>query len=137
MTELGVIEIYLASTLATVENVPGGVHSDVIPPNAPLPAIVFNYQSGTDVQVVGSERICTNALYQVKVVGYNDDGNVVVDAIADEIDSLLHKSSGTVTGGNVFSCVRERPIAYTEAAQDKMYRHRGGLYRIQAQQGGA
>lgn len=132
MTEIGVIDTYLTTMLADISG-SSGVYSDIIPQDSPLPATVFNLQSSKDSAEVGAFRILTDALYQIKVIGHNEHGNAAVDAIAAAIDAVLDKSSGDVSGGRVLSCVRERPIAFTEVTKDKAFRHRGGLYRIQAQ----
>lgn len=95
------------------------------------PFVIFQFMSGIDYAAVGAFRIWTNMVYLVKVVG---DTPVYADltAAVARIDTLLHRASGAVTDGTVWSCVREQAFRMPETVAGRQFRHDGGLYRITA-----
>ena len=135
MSETLVIDRWLADTIATaldgIEH--GGVFSDVAPPGASLPFVVFSLADSADVYAVGSIRVMTDATYLVKAVG-PEASYEQVGALADAIDDALHAASSLTDDGFIVWCHRERPLRYAEEAGDEQYRHLGGYYRIQARE---
>lgn len=135
MSEPFVAETWLYGTLAGDAALMAdatGVYADVAPEGAIFPFVVFTYQSGRDVVTVNGDRIHTWATYQVKAITDRPSYGAV-KTIAARIDALLHKAAGATPDGVIFSCVREEPVRYTEIASGKLYRHLGGLYRLQVQ----
>lgn len=133
--ETWTIDRWLYSVLAgdsTLLALITGVYADLAPLGTAMPYLVYGLYDGDDVMTAAGVRIMTAALYQVRVVTDSESYGAIEPAVA-QADALLHRASGTVTGGTVISCVREAPLRYTELHQGKMYRHLGGLYRIQAQ----
>lgn len=135
MSEPFVAETWLYTTLAGDAALMGlatGVYADVAPEGAVFPFVVFTYQAGRDVATLNGNRIHTWATYQVKAIT-DQPSYGAVRTIADRIDALLHRATGTAADGTIFSCVREEPVRFTESASGKQYRHLGGLYRLQVQ----
>jgi hypothetical protein len=60
---------------------------------------------GDDVMVVGAQRVWTEFAIHVRAITRGRSTQALT-AIADEIDNRLHRKSGTVSDGQVISCVR-------------------------------
>lgn len=108
------------------------IHSYVAPEGVVFPYVLYAFQGGADVSVVGGVRIFNSGLYQVKAVG-RTESLASLQVIANRLDTLLQRASGSVTGGIILACVRTQPLAYAEVSNQYQYRHLGGLYRIQVQ----
>lgn len=95
------------------------------------PYVIFQYMSGIDYAAVGAFRIWTNMVYLVKVV---DETPVYADlsAAVARVDALLHRASGPVADGTVWSCTREQTFRLPEDVAGRQFRHQGGLYRVYA-----
>lgn len=119
------------ATLASLLS--GRVYSYMAPLGAAFPVIIYAYQGGTDVSEVGGYRIFNSGLYQVKAVG-KGESMAALAAIANRLDAVLHRASGTATGGAILACVRERPVSYSEYTTGMRYNHLGGIYRILVQE---
>lgn len=118
---------------ATLTSLVGNrIKSYLAPAGTAFPYILYNWQGGTDVMVVGSYRVFNTGLYQVKAVGQGDSMSNIWP-VAHRIDEVLHRASGTVTGGIILACVREQPIAYVENSDGIRYNHLGGIYRVLCQ----
>ena len=110
----------------------GRIYAYLAPERSAYPLVIFSHQGDYDVMGVGTARILASTLYQVKAVGKASAVSMMsLQAIADRIDALLQGASGTVTDGEIVSCVREQQISYVEYAESAVYGHLGGLYRIQ------
>jgi hypothetical protein len=96
---------------------------------AAYPLVVYQWMSGQDYAAVGAERIWTNLLYLVKAIA---DNALYPDAIAARIDALLHRASGNVTNGVVWSCTREQVIRLPDAVAGSQFRQSGAVYRLLA-----
>lgn len=127
-------EEWLVTTLADATLaglVPSGVWNMQAPENTAYPLIVFQMMAGNDYAAVGANRIWTNLVYMVKVIGETADFSTL-SAAAARIDALLHRASGNATDGTIWSCVREQTIRLPDAIAGRQYRQAGGLYRIYA-----
>lgn len=122
----------LGNDVALAEMVNARIFSYLAPAGTIFPFVLYAYQGSSDVIAVGGYRILNSGVYQVKGV-VKGDSMVAAEAIANRIDMLLTRATGTVVGGIVLACVRERPIAYPEISDGLRYNHLGGLYRIQVQ----
>jgi hypothetical protein len=101
------------------------------PEGATFPFVIFAMLSAVDVQGVGTARIQSNPLFQVKVVtqGAPDaDGRTAVD----RIDAVIGQAVRQVQGGHTISARREGVISYVEPqpAAGVLFHHNGGLYRL-------
>ncbi len=110
------------------------IYADVAPLDAAYPFIVYNLRSAQDVAGVGAQRILSQLDYQVKAIAQGASYQPI-KAIAQRIDELLHRKSGTTTDGTVITAVRLEPVRYpeTDAQSGVQYKHLGGIYRLQAQ----
>lgn len=84
---------------------------------------------GEDVAEVGAQRIWTDFVFRI-VAASRSESVASLEAIADEIYSRLHRSSGSVTGGEVISCVRTEEIVIPDIAQGVEYRELGGFFAL-------
>lgn len=136
MMEIPRIDQWLYERLsgdATLAGMVGGrIYSYLAPQDTAFPFVLFNYQTGEDIWGVGPARFLVSALYQIKVVS-TGPSFLPLKAIADRLDTLLQGTSGAVANGTVYSCMRERALAYVEVSDGVQYRHLGGLWRIYAQ----
>ena len=82
------------------------IYNGIAAQGATYPLVVFQSMSGVDVQGVGSTFIMENEVFSVKVVT-QDRSYSTAETIANRINYLLHKASGTATGGVVLACVRQ------------------------------
>lgn len=112
------------------------VYNEVVPQNAEYPYVVFNYVGGSDSVGVNQARIFTRGTWNVKGVDQLEPPLTSAErvaAIAEAIDGLLQKASGTVTGTRVYACSRQSQFRLTDVQDGLVYRQMGGTYRIVAQ----
>ncbi len=141
MFEPVIAETWLTQTLsanATLSGlVSGQFYSYIAPAEATYPFIVFKFVPASDshdtVGLAGA-RIMTRMLYSVEVV---DDRNSFNRSgpIAELVDQVLHKGSGSVTGGIVISCIRTAPLAgiAIDETTGEIERAIGGVFDISVQ----
>lgn len=123
-----------ATLTALLANGTHGIWRDYAPPGTTPVYVIFGMQSpGGDTLTMNAVRLLTNPLYQVKAVGPASNMQPILDA-ASEIDNLLKRTSGTVTGGLVSACYRESPLEVPELVNGETWNNVGGLYRLQIQQ---
>jgi hypothetical protein len=139
INEITYADAWLQSTLtgdATLMGLlPGGVHSELIPEAATLPALRFHIQAtGGDVMSFNSYRIWVRPLYLIAVVHRTKTYNDIRPA-ADRLDTLLHKVTGQLSPVLILTCYREDTFRMPEIDGDNHYRHLGGLYRLLVQEG--
>ena len=135
------VEIALAWLFATmtgdstlVSLVPGGFWRSYAPPSTSPVYVIFGLQSGgNDTLTMNAVRLLTNPLYQIKACGPASNMQAILDA-ASELDNLLKRTSGTVSGGYVGVCYREQPLSVDELVNGEVFSNIGGLYRLMIQQ---
>lgn len=137
MQESAIALEWLYTTLseddALLSYAPGGVWRALAPDGTTTPFVIIAFQSGMDVLSMNVVRLMTDVLFQVKVVGPALITSQLFNA-ADEIDTLLKRASGTVTGGTVLACYRESPLQLDELVNGEVWSNIGGLYRAAVQQ---
>lgn len=111
-----------------------GIHWSKVTPKGHFPAVVFNFQGGSDIRGAGPLRIGVNGVWIVKAVVAGRDA-LLAQPLADRIDTLLQASSGSADGASIFACVRDAPFYMDEHDADTRqdYQHLGGRYRVLAQ----
>lgn len=109
------------------------IYNQLAPEEAALPLVLFAFQSGRDVPVMGPSRLFLSGTYLVRGVAESHSFGGNLETIAGRIDALLQAKSGTPVRGKVLMCVREAPFAMTEQRSGRIYRYLGGMYRIWAQ----
>lgn len=112
--------------------VSGRVYRRLAPEGAAMPYVVFQFQSGHDVQAAGPYRVMSQLVCVVKIVGQAST-YPTLKAIVDRVDALLQAASGMATDGRVLACMRETPIDYEEIDAGVRYQHLGGQYRLYVQ----
>ncbi|MGZ3677036.1 MAG: tail completion protein gp17 [Ktedonobacterales bacterium] len=117
---------------ATLMSAATGVFAGAAPDGTAPPYVVYNWQGGTDVATVNGRRIMNNSLYQIKAVGPTAQ-IATLQTIADRIDTLLQRASGTAAGANILFCDRQYPLVITNTVNGTLWVNVGGLYRIYAQ----
>jgi hypothetical protein len=123
----------IQTALAAAPALAGGrIYQGVAPQGAAQPFVVFQMLAGTDLMEVGAARVWANLLYLVKVTGQGSSFAALA-AIADAIDTRLHKASGVTADGRVLACVREEPHTMTEITDGQQWRHAGGQFRLYVQ----
>jgi hypothetical protein len=99
----------------------------------PLPCVLFQLQApGADFMVLGGARVWTPLVYLVRGVAEQDGYAGDLATIANRIDAVLHRASGSHAAGTIFTCVRVRAFQMPEVADGRQFRHLGGLYEIKA-----
>ena len=136
--ELVSAEMWFISTLsgdsALMSIATGGVFQDYAPVGTQPPWVVFGLQSaGNDSLTFNKVRVLTTPLYQVIVEGPVSMAGAIANA-ANELDDLLKRTSGTVTGGYIASCYREQPLSKTSIINTVKWKSLGGLYRLEIEQ---
>lgn len=104
------------------------IHHAVAPPTGAYPLLVFNKQSGVNVDRFGGEAYRTT-LWLVKGVARGQSATVAED-IDKAVFDLLNFGTLTITGANTMHVARESDVEYTETSGDTQYKHVGGLYRL-------
>lgn len=109
------------------------IFADVAPKGISFPIITFRYQVYADVGVIDGNIPVQQYTY---IVAATIDGKAIaaIKPIADRVDELLHKSSGTVNSGTVLSCTFDS--IYRQAYTDVNgidYRDLGGMYNLMVQ----
>jgi hypothetical protein len=117
---------------ATLMALIGGAHPEIIPNDVALPAVHYDFISGSDYMVVNGVRIMTTALYRIAVTAKGPSPAPIVAAVV-RLDDLLQRAQGTTAVIRVLSCVRREPYRFTEVQNQEIYTHAGGLYQLQAQ----
>ena len=104
-------------------------------PNVPsaraYPYILFNYMGGNDVDGLGTARIFSEPLFQVRAVfeGRPDDDARLLDK---RIDDVLQVAAYQQSGDYYFTSRRESPVdrLETDPSTGKRYFNLGGMYRL-------
>lgn len=98
-----------------------------------LPAVVFQLQvPGNDFMVLGGYRVWTPNLWLVRGIAEQDSFAGDLVTIANRIDAVLHRGSGSNAEGTIFTCVRKRPYQWVEVVNGVQFPHLGGFYEIRA-----
>jgi hypothetical protein len=97
------------------------------PQTTAFPYVLFFQSAGGDEN--SSPRRARDVLYTVKVV--DDDADNAGD-IHDEVDTLLHEQTLTLTNYGCYWLYREQDICYVElgASAESLIWHIGAQYRI-------
>jgi hypothetical protein len=94
------------------------------------PFVLYNFQAGSDVPALGTVRLMTLPLMQVRAVGKGQpDANLRAADV--RIDEVLQNASAQTSGGYVISARREFPVDRPEYdSANVRYHNLGGLYRL-------
>jgi hypothetical protein len=109
-----------------------GVFEHPAPEATASPWITFGQQAETDLAVIGERRVWADFLFLVRAISKGESSKAL-ESIVDEIDSRLHRASGTTSDGRVVASVREEVFSFAEEDHGVIYKHLGGLYRLLVQ----
>lgn len=109
------------------------VYADLAPESAAFPMVVFQFQTGEDVDAAGGIRVLANTEWLIRGIDMTPSYRGALGSVAARVDSLLHAASGTATSGTVIACVRTRPFQMASVTDGVQYRHAGGFYKVIAQ----
>ena len=138
MSETLAIETWLYETLSDPDtgilDLATGVYADQAPEDAPFPYVVYQLREGTDMPVMGASARAVRAHYLIRAVDHSPS-KVAAAEIADAIDDLIEKASGSVTGATIIGAIRNQPFEMVETQGGETYMHVGGIYRVYAGEG--
>lgn len=97
-----------------------------------LPLVRFALIEQEDLMVVNANRVWTELVYQVEAVTSGRESRDEAQAIARQIDTLLHRHQGDSTLSSIFiqEIFRRNPIFFRETGSGTEYLHAGGEYVI-------
>jgi|SRR5579862_1363345 len=125
------IRAQLLASSELVAAAPGGVWADVAPADTLAPWVIMTNQASPDVSNVSGIRLWTKATFQVVAYG-PASSDATLTAIADLIDTQLHRQHGATGDAYVNSCVRQSAIALGELRQDGvLWQRQGGFYVLE------
>jgi hypothetical protein len=127
---------------ATIQTeAPGGVWNEAAEQGTSGRIVRYAFQRGATAQgagafgplaIVNDELIYEVLLYLITMVGENDRMEDLA-AGATRIKQLLHRSSGSVTGGQILWCRYLIPHKEYVPEGDQYYPERGGYYELTVQ----
>jgi hypothetical protein len=138
MNELLVADSWLYSTLLATPEVAAlvstRIYSEIAPPKATFPYLIFTMVTTSDIQSFNATVIGATAMYDIRFVAEAKTFMPANDAY-EALHDQLHRKTLSVPNGNIISCVRTATIRFAEAEESSgaQYRHLGGTYRIQVQ----
>lgn len=107
---------------------------DTAPQGTPFPYVLAGNLSAQDVSKIGAIRVMVDCVYVVRGVIAGQVYSATLAAIADRVDTLIHRQSGPITGGgSIVASYREQVFRLPEIASGVQYRHLGGHYRVLVQ----
>jgi hypothetical protein len=125
-------KLNVASVTSLLTNGSAGiVNEEAGPGQATFPLCVFWKVSGVTVNRFGGEAY-RDQLWGVKGIVQSNSASTAED-IDKAVYDLLNFGTLTITGGNAMSVIRESDVSYSESHDDKVYKHRGGVYRLKVQ----
>lgn len=134
MSELRAIETLLVGLItAACPTLNSRVYAYAAPDDAEYPFVLISNLSANDVKVGGAQSIAVNSLYQVKVVDESSSVSTA-DNLYQQVHTAIERQRGASGQGYVLSVSRVSLISYATIERGVAYRHRGGEYRILAQE---
>jgi hypothetical protein len=120
----------LADDATLKDLVSARIYFQVAPQGATYPLVTFHRQFGAPRWTAKGGPVQSD-LYAVKGIAVGSGSAETVEEIAEAIDGALNDTALAVTGRDVLlKPLRESDIDYSEVDGDKLYRHRGALYRL-------
>lgn len=132
--ELTAAAQWLYATLAADATLGGlvsaRIYADLAPESAAYPMLVFQFQSGEDLDAAGGIRVLANTEWLIRGIHTTTTYGGALGSIAARVDALLHAASGTAADGLVIACTRTRPFQMAAVTDGVQYRHEGGFYTV-------
>lgn len=110
------------------------IYADFNPRDMPdriFPYLLFNYMGGVDVDALGTARLLSVPLFQVRLV-VQGRPNSAAREVEKRIDDVLQTAVYEPSGDYYFTARREQPIdrAELDTTTGQRFHNLGGLYRI-------
>lgn len=110
------------------------IYSDYVPEppaNRTYPYVLYNFMGGTDIDGLGTFRLATQPLFQIREV-IEGRPTTAARKVAKRIDDVLRIAVYQPSGEFYFTARREQPVNRVEydSATGKNYTNLGGLYRL-------
>jgi hypothetical protein len=121
-------KLNVASVTSLLANGSASIHHAVAPPTGAYPLLVFNKQSGTQVQAFRDEAYKTT-LWLVKGIAKGKSASTAED-IDKAVFDLLNFGTLSISGADDLAVYRESDVEFAETQGDDIYHHVGGLYRV-------
>jgi len=101
------------------------------PEDREFPYILYNFMGGLDIDALGTNRLLSQPLFQVRVV-CEGRPDAAVRKVDKRIDDVLQNTVYQPSGDYYFSARREQPVDRSEmdTSTGKYYSNLGGLYRL-------
>lgn len=120
----------LAATSSITAVVSTRIYADHYPGQRVFPYILFNLMAASDVSGLGTVRLLSDALFQIRVVTIGPP-NAAAKLVDKRLDELFQAQVHQLSGEFYFSSRREGTVdrpEYDNAQQ--RYHNLGGLYRV-------
>lgn len=131
--ELSAAEVYFATVLKGDPTLKSlgvlNVYTEQAPNDSKSPYILTSMLGAADITTQNGIRIMATAIYNIRVIDRVRNYSSL-RPIADQIDALLHRSTGVALGHTIEACVREAPYSFVQNKGDFEWRHLGGRYRV-------
>lgn len=122
----------LAGMLAVAPSGGPGVYDTEAEEGATFPYVVFDAREQSSVLGTGARRVWQDGVWIVRGVAEGESFGEL-EGIANRIDALLHRQSGTVEGGRA-EAFQEDPFELAYSIGGRKFRELGGAYRVYAQE---
>lgn len=138
VTEIQQAKAWIYTVLAANVDIAAAVSTRIFadyvsepPANRVYPYIIYNFMGGTDVDGLGTNRLQSQPLFQVRVVS-NGRPTATTRLVDKRITDVLGTAVHQLSGDFYFTARREQPIDRPEldAATGKQYHNLGGLFRL-------
>lgn len=139
VTEVQQAKAWIYTALHANSDIVGAVGTRIYDAVVPVPAasrvyplIVYNFMGGPDVNALGTSRLQSQPLFQVRVVTDIYPIPTIVRTLDKRITDVLGVAVYQSSGDYFISARREQPIDRNEldSATGKHYANLGGLFRL-------
>jgi hypothetical protein len=106
-----------------------GIYHQEAPDGATYPFIVFQKQSGTPTEAMGTPSALENDIWLVKCIDRGSSADVA-ESVQARIQVLLNDASLSISGSTLLYLRRQSDVEYPEVDNGVRYSHAGALYRL-------
>ncbi|MEK6281876.1 MAG: hypothetical protein AABN95_16100 [Acidobacteriota bacterium] len=101
------------------------------PASRTYPFVIFNFMGGNDINALGTSRLLSTPLFQVRVV-CEGRPTATIRLVDKRISDVLGVAVYQLSGDWYFTARREQPLDRPEldAATGRQYHNLGGLFRL-------
>ena len=127
------VQDYLEADATLMGLLNGGIFLRSVPVSAATPFVKIDRLDTSDLMVINGHRVWTTITYNIRGITRGPDWTEV-RAIADQLDTLLHRQTYTDAYVGLIDVIRLEPFT-DETLEDSgpPYLHAGGLYEFKAQ----